>query len=439
MKRVIPTMRSAKLMLLCAGVAAAGLFIPAAVWISVAAAVLLVGACVADVVQMPDPRKAQWHRDIPDTMSVGTEYVLRLVARWHGDDVAHVVARDTLPERWRQAMDPLGMTLRPGEETAVSLPITPPRRGRATFDAVTLRYSGPLGLMVLQTEEPLPGEVRVLPDYQAVARYDLLTVAGKLPHAGVRPTPRRGRGTEFESLRAYVPDDDFRTINWKATARRRELITAVYQVERSQSVLVMLDAGRLMGAGVGGRTKLDWAMDTALLLAHVAGKQGDKVGVCAFNERLLTYLPPSGGRDVVRRMAEALYDVEPSGMDSDYAGAFTCIRSRGLTRSLVVCLSDVTEEGAGGDLPRSMAGLAPKHVPCLILLSDPEITDIAHSMPKTAEDTLRKAAAAQVLSDRKRALQAVTASGGLALDIPPTRLSISAINAYLDVKRRGKL
>ena len=439
MKGMLPTIRAARLMALCALLALGGLLVPEAAWVGAAAFVALLVACVVDWMQIPDPSQAEWKRECPDTMSVGTRYTIRLTARWYDNQPVSVLVRDELPQRWRMVMNPVAAELSPDHEAGASYTIVPPKRGNADFTSLSLRYVGPRGLMMRQHEEPLSGTVRVLPNYEAVARYDLLTLTGKLPHAGVRPTPKRGRGTEFESLRTYQPDDDFRTINWKATARRGELVTAVYQVERSQSVLIALDAGRLMGAGVDGRSKLDWAMDTALLLAHVAGKQGDKVGVCAFSERVLTYLPPTGGKDIVRKVAETVYDIEPSHQDSDYAAAFTYMRTRGLTRSLVVCLSDVTEEGAGGDLPRSMASLSPKHVPCLILLSDPEITDIAHSMPDTPEHALRKAAAGQVLSDRKRALQAVTSSGGLALDIPPTQLTVSAVNAYLDVKRRGRL
>ncbi len=435
----VPTARTAHLLGGCAALALGGFFVPELTYAAVAASMAVAAAALADWLMAADPALAEWRRTCPETAPAGSDIEVTLSARWAGRKATTAYVRDDIPDRWHAVTRPARIELLPARTSRVRYHVRVRRRGDATFPGLSMRTVGPLGLVMRQLEVPLESTCRAMPDYRAAGRYDLLSISGKLQHTGIRPVQVRGRGTEFESLRLYQPDDDYRSVNWKATARRGEPVTADYQVERSQSILVALDAGRLMAAEVEGRAKLDWAMDSALLVAHVAERGGDRAGVCVFSDAVQVYLPPKGGRDQVSRISAAIYNVEPSPQDADYAGAFAYLRSRGLTRSLIVCLSDVTEEGSAGDLPRQMAALSPKHVPCLILLGEPEIADLAHAMPKDADGALEKAAAAQVLADRGRALRAVTQAGGLAMDVAPQQSGVSAINAYLEVKRGGRL
>lgn len=317
--------------------------------------------------------------------------------------------------------------------------ITPPARGDHAFGGITVRVAGPLGLVRRQWRLPLVTAVRVYPNFRLATRMELLGRRSHLLRTGLHSLRRRGQGRTFESLRDYVQGDDTRHIDWKATARRRKTIVREYEVERHQNILLMLDAGRMMTAAVGNLTKLDCAVNAALLVAHAAVTHGDKVGLLVFAEDVLAYLPPRAGRRQVERVLEALYRIQPSLIEPDYAAAFRYLATRRLQRALVLVFTDLVDARASGRLLRHVAALMPHHLALLAAIADPTLQGYAQEAPTAAAAVYRQAVARDLLEERAEALRGITARGGLALDVPPEGLNLAVVNRYLEAKRRGLL
>ncbi len=347
------------------------------------------------------------------------------------DDAFAPAEREGLPARVRVA---------PGGAVTVRYQLRPQRRGAYELGAVTVRYATPLRLWTRQLRLPVTGEVRVYPDVQAVRAYELLARQDR-HGAMVRASRRPGGQSEFERLREYTRDDEFRAIDWKATARRQKLIARQYQLERDQSVHLVLDAGRLMTVETaGGLPLFDHALNAALLLAHVAARGGDRVGLFAFSDRPRAALAPSAGRGVTARLVRATYEFHAELAPSDYEVAFTRLGHQLRRRALIVVFTQVHDDVSAQALVRYTRGLLPRHLPLIILLRDPELEDMARVRPGDAAPTLfRRAAAAELLGWRDRQVHTLRQLGALVLDVEPQRLTIALVNRYLEIKARHLL
>jgi len=317
--------------------------------------------------------------------------------------------------------------------------VTPPARGDHAFGGVTARVAGPLGLVRRQWRVPHATVVQVYPNFRQATRMELLGRRSHLLRTGLHSLRRRGQGRTFESLRDYVQGDDARHIDWKATARRRKPIVREYEVDRHQNVLLMLDAGRMMTAAVGRLTKLDSAVNAALLVTHAAATHGDKVGLLVFAEDVLAYLPPRAGKRQLGRMLEALYGIQPSLIEPDYAAAFRYLATRRLQRALVLIFTDLVDARASARLLRHVAALMPHHLALLVTSTDTALQRYAQETPATVTAVFRQAVSRDLLEERADALRGITARGGLVLDVPPEGLNLAVVNRYLEVKRRGLL
>jgi uncharacterized protein (DUF58 family) len=317
--------------------------------------------------------------------------------------------------------------------------VTPPARGEYAFAALAVRGAGPLGLAVRQWRLPQSASVTVVPNYRMAARLELLGRRAHLLRTGVNPRRQRGEGRTFASLREYVRGDDARHIDWKATARRRKPIVREYEAERNQNVLLAVDAGRMMTARVGTLTKLDYAVNAALLMAHAAVGQGDKVGLMLFADEVLAYLPPRGGRRQLRQVLDLLASAEAGLVEPDYGQAFRYLTARRLQRALIPVFTDLVDARASHRLLAHVATLCPRHLPFLVAIADPTLEASAEAPPRGVDTVYRQAVARDLLHERAEALRQITARGGLALDVSPAQLSLAVVNRYLEVKQRGLL
>ncbi len=317
--------------------------------------------------------------------------------------------------------------------------VTAPARGDFSFTGLTARVPGPLGLVKRQWRLPHISVVQVYPNFRQATRMELLARRSHLLRTGLHTLRRRGEGRAFESLREYVTGDDTRHIDWKATARRRKPIVREYEVERHQNVLLMLDAGRMMTATVGNLTKLDCAVNAALLVAHAAVAHGDNVGLFAFAEDGLSYVPPRAGKGQIPRVLEALYRLQPSLVEPDYARAFRYLATRRLQRALILIFTDLVDARASARLLRHVAALMPHHLALLVTIADPALQRHAEEAALSTAAVFRQAVARDLIAERTDALRAITTRGGLALDLSPETLNLAVVNRYLEVKKRGLL
>jgi uncharacterized protein (DUF58 family) len=286
---------------------------------------------------------------------------------------------------------------------------------------------------------PAPAEVRVFPDLSAVERYGELARRGRLVEAGFRRLRLRGSGGEFDSLREFGPDDEFRAINWKATARRGKLMLSQYDIERSQTVMIVLDAGRLMMPRIGLQRKFDFAVTAALSVASIAGLADDKVGLLAFAGDVLEHIGPRSGVRHAAAMTRSVFDLQPRFEEADYAAAFTYLRLRQPKRSLIIFFTDMFDPVASATVLANVAVLTRRHLVICVLLNDEAVERALAGVPATVDEAYRAGVAATLLAERRKAAAILTQRGIAVIDVPAAKTTMALINAYIEVKARNLL
>lgn len=323
-----------------------------------------------------------------------------------------------------------------GRET-LTYEIRGEERGTAVLGDIHLRALGPLGLVWRQWRVERADEIQVRPGLVEVRRYRLLALRHRLGDMGVHGVARRGQGSSFESLREYVRGDDPRSIDWKATARRGKVIVREYEAERSQNVLLVVDAGRLMSERTGDRERLDHALSAALLLAEVAMAQGDRVGAMVFADRIQSFVPPA--RDQRSLLADTLARAETRIVEPDYPGAFNHLAAQLRRRSLVIVFTDVVDVHTSSALLAHLTAAGRRHVLLAVALRNPELDALAESAPADESDVYHRVAAEELIQARAHALASMRHAGVLVADTGPGDAAPEVVNRYLEVKRQGVL
>jgi uncharacterized protein (DUF58 family) len=354
---------------------------------------------------------------------------MRIIADYAEDDLAG--ADKTYPES--------RVRLKPGGTEAINVRIVPFERGDLDLGNVYLRLRSLGGLAVIQRRFQRKDTCKVYPNLAEFQYFRLYSGKRRLYKLGVRQALRHGRGTEFEKLREYMPDDEYRTINWKATAKRGAPIVSQFQLERAREVLLILDAGRLMHSIIGRQSRFDHCLGAALNLAYVAIKSGDKVGMLVFDSQVRVYLPPKGGVGRFDEILDRIYGIQPQFVESDYAGAFSFLLAKHHKRGLAVFFTEVVDSISSREAVANFALLARSHVPALVLLDDPILAAIAETRGDKLGDIYRRAAAQEMLWERNRIIAGLKTSGVVTINVASEELAGALINHFLEVKARGRL
>jgi uncharacterized protein (DUF58 family) len=298
----------------------------------------------------------------------------------------------------------------------------------------------PVGLIARTLRYPLDTRVLVAPSLAGVRRFRWLAVHQRLAAVGVRDARRRGEGRAFAGLRDYVPGDDPRHIDWKATARRGHPISREFTIEQSQTVYVLVDAGRTMTQLAGAYPRFEYALSSALVLADAAITAGDRVGAMVFDDEVRALVPAQRGVGALHAIRTALVPVAPTMVEPDYAAAFRALAMRQRKRALVVLLTDVLDERAARTLLAHLGRRSSRHLAVVVALRN-EALLAAAALPTGggAEGYYLAAAAAELLSDRAVALQQMRDAGVVVLDVAPTAMAAAVVNQYLELKARGAL
>ncbi|MFO0809512.1 MAG: DUF58 domain-containing protein [Gemmataceae bacterium] len=313
----------------------------------------------------------------------------------------------------------------------------PLARGRYTWGPLALRYQSLLGLWEIGRTFDEPSEVRVYPNLVELQRYHLLAAANRLEAAGIRKVRPRGTALEFESLRDYATGDDVRQIDWRASARRGRLIVRQQQAERNQTVLLLLDCGRLMNAREGGVSKLDHAVNAALLLAHVALARGDRVGLATFSHKVHAWLTPRGHTSQNRMIAEALYDLHGDYTESDHGRCLQLVSARHPKRALLVVLTDFVDATTASDMVAHLRHAGRRHLLLFTALKDAFLERAAAAAPTTVADGFRTTSAIELLRERAEVLEQVRRLGAFVIDAPPDAVAPPLLNQFVEIVSRG--
>jgi uncharacterized protein (DUF58 family) len=426
-------------------IAAAGVpFLPAVFFPALAplGVVLTLAACAAaliDVLITPSLSGIDVVRDVRDVLSVGARNRVTIGLRnRHGTEVTLAVHDEPpLPSSWFDL--PAVTTLAPQQRRAILYHVQPQRRGRNRFGAVHLRMTSRLGLWTLAAERPLPRDVKIYPDIQAVRTVELLARKNRLAEAGVRLSRIRGRGSEFDRLREYRREDEYRSIDWKATARHQELISREYVVERNQNVLLLVDCGRSMCNETEGVSHFDRCLNAAILLAYVALRQGDTVGVLGCSNKLERWVRPVRGRGAIESLIGQVYDMHPVYEATDYGLMVEELRRRYRKRSLVILLTHALDELHLQTISQHLRQLRSPHLVLAAFLQNVPLLERLNAVPVTDLDAFQVGAAAEVVAWQESQLATLRQSGLLVIDTPPEGLTGQVISRYLDIKARHLL
>ena len=276
--------------------------------------------------------------------------------------------------------------------------------------------------------------VKVYPNMRRAREMELKALGARSFLAIQRRAIRRGEGREFESMRDYVRGDELRHISWTATARRSKLTTRQYQIERDQTVIIALDAGRLMTGRIGEETKFDTALHASLALMSASARAGDNCGLVVFGRRILKYLPPKRGLERIDAVLEALHDIEPELIEPSYARAFQYIASHTKKRAFVVVLTDLVDKDSSKELINSLRLLRPRHLPLVATSGDRDLNAAVSRSPADIKDVFTQSAAEEMIHQRESALRLVESLGGMALDVTAQTLTRKLLADYVTVK-----
>jgi uncharacterized protein (DUF58 family) len=361
------------------------------------------------------------------------------VARWASARGTRVRLADELAPSLAATTRRARLLVPPRGAASAATAIRPRRRGRFTPTELVLRVEGPLGLVARQGRRSLPGLLRVYPRFDSRDEAELRVNKARILEVGLRSAQGRGGGTEFDSLREYGVDDEFRRIDWAATARSRRPIVRTYRAERNQTVLLLLDAGRTMAGRVAEVPRLDHAMDAVMMLTALATRLGDRAGLVAFDREVRAVVAPGHARDQLSRVTEAMYQLEPMLAESDYRGAFAQTLARFRRRAMLVVLTELAEQAVTETLLPALPLIARDHLVVVASVADPEVRGWARSTPVEPAAAYRKAAAVAALDDRRRTVARLRGLGAVVVDAPPGRLAPELADAYLRVKATGRL
>ncbi|HEX2949966.1 MAG TPA: DUF58 domain-containing protein [Armatimonadota bacterium] len=406
-----------------------------AILLDAALAVLL----IADASLLRRAEQLTAHREHEEILSLGVENPVEVVVDNPTRLPFHIALRDAVPDSCEAdaalttgKLDAFGTFRFPYR-------LTPLERGRQQFGPLTLRTKTILGMLISQRTLVPDGEVKVYPNIRQTGQQQLLSRQLRERQLGVRMMRLRGQGMEFESLRDYLPDDELRKVDWMASARRGNLVTREYDVERSQQIMLVLDLGRPMASHLDYMTKLDHAVNAAVLLTYVSGLSQDRVGVMAFADDIVSYMPPGKGGAQLPHVLEQLYPLQPRQVESNYHQAFAYLANRLRKRSLIIIFTDLIDPDSSKRLVDNLALLHPQHLVLCVALGDYELKDILSGAPPDVSGMYQQAMATAVLEDRNLALSKLHQRGILTVDAAPSDLSVTVVNKYLAIKREGRV
>ncbi|MEV0198231.1 DUF58 domain-containing protein [Nonomuraea sp. NPDC050691] len=424
---------------------------------------VLAAAILVDLALAGSVRPLRLHRSGETLVRLGQRATVELVVENPGSRRVRGVLRDAWPPSAGASPRVMRLDVPPGERRRLTVTLAPTRRGDRESVAVTVRSVGPLGLAARQGRHRSPWAVRVLPPF--LSRKHLPARLARLRELeGRHPALVRGQGTEFDSLREYVVGDDVRSIDWRATARRHDVVVRTWRPERDRRVLIVLDTGRTSAGRVGeapiplagapadgggavsghgarpvpGWPRLDWSMDAALLLGALAARAGDRVDFLAHDRAVRAWVSGASRTELLSSLVNAMAPIEAELVEADSRSMVAAILARAKRRCLVVLLTDLNAAALDEGLMPVLPQLSSRHLVLVAAVSDPRVADMA-ARKGTTEEVYDAAAAERTRLDRRRITARLRRHGVEVVDAPPDDIAPALADAYLALKAAGRL
>ena len=409
-------------------------------WLALTYDLVLVAVAVFDAWNSKLLPAVRVERHFGGRFAVGAETDVRIEIENHTSrDLSLVLKDEYPPEMQLFGSREARVEVEAQTSAAFIYSLKPPKRGQFSFGRIAVRYLSRWRLCWCQATNGEPTTVKVYPNMRRAREAELKALGTRSFVAARRKSQWRGEGREFESLRDYVRGDEMRHISWTATARRGKLVTRQYQMERDQTILIAMDAGRLMTGRLENETKLDLAVHAALALMSAAARAGDNAGLLVFGRRIKAFLPPKRGAEHLDAALEALHAIEPEMIEPSYSRAFEFVSANSQRRSLVVVLTDLVDEEGSSELLSSLKLLRPRHLPLVVTIADRDLKAVVREPPENETEVFTQSVAEEIMYQREAALRLVESQGGLALDVTAAALVPKLLETYLRVKERGLL
>jgi uncharacterized protein (DUF58 family) len=408
-------------------------------FIALAAVGVLALVVIIDGIGLPSQKDLNVERQLPPTIGIGDVAAgsYRVESRW--GRVLHGRLVDELPIGVSGGAEEQELLLSPHAVTPLEVAVSGAVRGRFALGPVALRVRTGLGLVGARFRWSLDDTILVTPSVASVRRFRLLALQHRLHEAGVRVLRQRGEGRGFARLREYVVGDDPRYVDWKATARRRKLITREFTIEQSQTIFALIDAGRSMTQLAGTFTRFEHALSAALVLTDVAATAGDRVGALVFDDEVRAFVPAQSGQAALRAVRNAVIPVQATMTEPDYATAFRFLATHQRRRALVVFFTDVIDVRASRALLAHVARSIARHLVVVVALRNDDL--FAAAAPRSSKESAlyASAAAEELIVARDEALERMRRAGATVLDVSPQAMAAAVVNRYLEIKARGAL
>jgi uncharacterized protein (DUF58 family) len=402
------------------------------VWL-VAAAIVLAATGLDAILSLP-PRRLAVDVALPDGLAVGEPgaavVTLRAPRAVRAVELLVDLHADLAPQ------PPRTVDLVARAATPVEVRLVARRRGTPTVDEAWLRWTGPLGLARRRKRVPVGRAIPVAPNLQPVRAAALRFFGSRELTTGVQVERFVGDGSEFDALVEYVPGLDPRAISWKASARHRRLLCQEFRAERNHQVVLALDTGHLMAEPLGALPRLDHAVTSALHLAYVSLRLGDRVGLYGFDRAARVWAEPQGGVGAFPRLKALSAQLDYSTDETNFTLGLTELSTRLRRRSLVVVFTEFVDTVTAELMIENLGRLARRQLVLFVALRDPGLDAVARARPRRLGDVYRSVVASDFVRERERVLARLRRLGVLCVDAAPGELSARLLNRYLDVKRR---
>jgi uncharacterized protein (DUF58 family) len=400
-------------------------------------ALLLVTAF--DFFAAPGPNAVEIRREFPSVIVLGHRAELGWTLVNRTNRSIRVAFADELAPSLRAIDRRFSLRLTSRARAHVATPVKPARRGRFRVAELVVRLPGPLGLIRRQYKTHEPIVISVHPAFPSRPDAELRLQKARVLEVGLRSAKGRGGGTDIDQLREYTVDDEFRRLDWAATARAGKPIVRTFRAERNQTVIALLDNGRTMAARVADVPRVEHAMDALMCLVTVATGLGDRVGLIAYDREVRAVVPASAQHGQLGRITGEIFDLEPALIESDYRAAFLAALTRFKKRTLFVLLGELNAATIEESLIPALPLIARRHEVIFGSVQDPQVEAWANEVPADAEAAYRKVSAVASQAKRRRLTAVLQGYGVRVVDVPPGTLAPQLTDAYLHIKATGQL
>lgn len=378
-------------------------------------------------------------RTLADRLSNGDDNTITIHLENRYPVYMHLDVIDEIPHQFNKRDIAFQAALKPGETKLILYQLRPVKRGAYSFGVINVFVQSRIALVKRRYTLGGEVEVKVYPSYLQLRKYQLMAISNRLSEAGVKKMRRIGHSMEFEQIKAYVTGDDYRTVNWKATARRGELMVNNYTDEKSQQLVCVIDKSRLMKMPFDGLSLLDYAINTTLVLSNVALMKQDRAGLISFADKISTYLPPEKKAAQMQYILEALYNQKTRYPESDFEQLYIFLRRKITQRSMVMLFTNFESlTGMRRQLPY-LKKIAEHHMLITVFFENTELQQFIEKPSARLQDVYTKTIAEQFAFEKRQIVKELNQAGILAILTPPKQLTVSALNKYLEIKARQQL